>query len=223
MRKLILLFVLCAGSMFTQPATAQVSLNLNISSQPIWGPVGYNHVEYYYLPEIDAYYSVPTRTYYYMENGYWVNRSYLPARYRNYDLYRGRKIVINEARPYLQHTVYRTRYARSNEGRNQQIIRDSRDERYFAIKEHPEHSKYRGNQVVTIHNNNGQNARYNDNRGQNNDGQRPRNNDGRVNNSQNQNQNQKVVPVTNTRNQPQNTGRNNNPKDQKPTDPRANR
>lgn len=40
-------------------AKAQVSLNINIGSQPVWGPTGYDHVDYYYFPDIDAYYYVP--------------------------------------------------------------------------------------------------------------------------------------------------------------------
>lgn len=67
MRKLILLIVLCTCGLFSQPTTAQVSFRANISIQPIWGPVGYDHVEYYYLPEVEAYYYVPTHMYFFME------------------------------------------------------------------------------------------------------------------------------------------------------------
>ncbi|NTU95846.1 MAG: hypothetical protein HGA52_07335, partial [Bacteroidales bacterium] len=74
MKKLILLVVILTGGFLSQTANAQVTFRLNISSQPIWGPSGYDHVEYYYLPEIEAYYYVPTRQYIYLYNGRWITR-----------------------------------------------------------------------------------------------------------------------------------------------------
>lgn len=143
MKKLILLLAIFAGSIVFTSSYAQVTLRVNISSQPIWGPVGYDHVDYYYLPDIEAYYSVDRHRYYYMENGSWVGRSNLPERYRNYDVYNSRKIVINEPKPYLRHKEFKAKYAASNENSNQQSIRDSHDSRYFVIKNHPEHSKWK--------------------------------------------------------------------------------
>ncbi len=40
---------------------AQVSINVNIGSPPLWGPTGYTHVQYYYLPDVEAYYDVRIR------------------------------------------------------------------------------------------------------------------------------------------------------------------
>ncbi|RTZ05854.1 hypothetical protein [Flavobacterium sp. GSP6] len=37
---------------------AQVSVNLNIGTAPSWGPIGYAEAEYYYLPDVEAYYDV---------------------------------------------------------------------------------------------------------------------------------------------------------------------
>lgn len=143
MKKLILLLAFFTGSMLCETTFAQVTFKVNIGTQPIWGPVGYDHVDYYYLPEIEAYYYVPRHKYVYMENGNWISRSNLPPRYRNYDLYNSRKVVINEPKPYLRHQDYRAKYERSNEHSNQQSIRDSRESRYFENKNHPEHSKWK--------------------------------------------------------------------------------
>lgn len=107
--------VLVAGAAaIYQPAKAQVSLQINIGSQPNWGPRGYDHVDYYYLPEVESYYYVPTRQFVYLERNRWVHRKSLPARYQNYDLYNGRKVVINQPRPYLQHRSYQASYSRQN-------------------------------------------------------------------------------------------------------------
>jgi hypothetical protein len=87
-----------------------VSVNFNVETQPAWGPVGYDNVNYYYMPDIEAYYYVPRRQFIYLDGGQWIFAASLPARYHNYDLYRGYKVVVNEPRPYLHHDVYRERY-----------------------------------------------------------------------------------------------------------------
>src|SRR3989339_76663 len=115
MKKLILLVVLCTSGLLSQTTYAQVTFRINIGSQPIWGPVGYDHVEYYYLPDIDAYYYVPRHQFIFFERGRWIIRTSLPVRYRNYDMYNARKIVINEPRPYLRHNEYKSRYGSSRD------------------------------------------------------------------------------------------------------------
>jgi hypothetical protein len=111
-------------------AQVRVSLGVNIGAQPEWGPVGYDHVDYYYIPDVDAYYDVPAHRYVYYRNNVWVHAAYLPGPYRNYDLYHGYKVVVNERNPWVHHATYRTRYASYRGRRDQVIIRDSRDERY---------------------------------------------------------------------------------------------
>ncbi len=143
MRRIVFLFALLASGILCETAFTQVTFKVNIGTQPIWGPVGYDHVDYYYMPEIETYYYVPRHKYIYIENGNWITRSSLPPRYRNYDLYNSRKVVINEPRPYLRHQDYRARYERSDDHSNQQSIRDSRESRYFENKHHPEHSKWK--------------------------------------------------------------------------------
>lgn len=146
MKKIILLAVLLTCGLLSQKAEAQVSFRFNIGVQPVWGPAGYDHVEYYYLPEIEAYYYVPTRQYIYLYNGRWITRSYLPQRYRNFDLYRTRKIVINEPKPYMRHNEMRSKYSNSRDHQNQQSIRDSRDSKYFQNRKHPEYNNWKRSQ-----------------------------------------------------------------------------
>jgi hypothetical protein len=68
----------------TQTAQAQVrvGVNINVGSQPVWGPVGYDYAEYYYLPDIDAYYYVPRHQFIYLSGRQWVFSAALPPRYR---------------------------------------------------------------------------------------------------------------------------------------------
>jgi hypothetical protein len=110
MRKLLLIAALGIASLTAAPAKAQVSLSVNIGTQPQWGPSGYDHVDYYYLPEVESYYYVPTRQFIYYSGNTWIHSRSLPSRYRHYDLYSGRKVVINSPRPYLHHVNYRSRY-----------------------------------------------------------------------------------------------------------------
>lgn len=118
-------------------STAQVSINVNIGSQPLWGPVGYDYVNYYYLPDIESYYYVPKRQFIYMNKGQWIFSASLPSRYSGYDLYNGYKVVINSSRPYDHFDNDRVRYAKYKKVRNQKVIRYSDDPRYYVVKGHP--------------------------------------------------------------------------------------
>lgn len=121
-----------------QKVNAQINLSVNISSQPLWGPTGYNYVEYYYFPDINVYYYVPSAQYVYLQNKRWIWTYSLPYSYRNFDLYRAYKVVINANKPYLKNRQHVRAYSKyKNYGAKQAIIRDSRDIRYRAIQDHP--------------------------------------------------------------------------------------
>src|ERR1700749_4803012 len=128
--------IFCAAILFScltyKSAEAQFRINLgfNIGSQPEWGPVGYDHAEYYYMPDIDAYYDVPNHQYVYFQNNVWVHSGALPPRYANYDLYHGYKVVVNEHNPWEHAATYRTKYASFKGRHTQQAIRDNHDPKY---------------------------------------------------------------------------------------------
>ena len=138
------LLVLIAGVLLMSTANAQLSISLgfNVDRQPVWGPTGYDHVEYYYMPDIDVYYNVPQQRYFYNSGGRWVSGSTLPSRYRGYDMYNSYKVVINERTPYRNAQRYRDQYASFKGRHDQQPIRDSRDTKYFVNKNHPEHNNW---------------------------------------------------------------------------------
>lgn len=156
MKKLVLFAAVLMVSLFSiNNAKAQVSLNINIDSQPVWGPTGYNHVDYYYFPDIDAYYYVPSAQYIYSNGGRWVWGSNLPAQYRNFDLYHAYKVVINEPKPYLRNNIYVSRYSKyKNYGGHQTIIRDSRETKYYVVKGHPKYNQRPTKNVTVVRNNN---------------------------------------------------------------------
>ncbi len=104
-------------------AKAQVNVNVNIG--PAWGPAGYSGVRYYYIPDVEAYYDVPSAMFIYYSGGVWVHRAYLPVRYRSYDLYNGYKVVMTDYRgnkPYIYHKSYKVKYAKGYRGKPQKTI-----------------------------------------------------------------------------------------------------
>ncbi|MCD8740805.1 hypothetical protein LT679_09355 [Mucilaginibacter roseus] len=134
MKKFIITTAIALSFLTIQKASAQLSVNINIGSQPAWGPVGYDYVNYYYLPDIDAYYDVPARRYVYLDNNVWVHRTYLPTRYRNYNLYNGYKVVINDRDPWRNHTVIHNKYVSYRGRPSTTVIRDSRDAKYVKYR-----------------------------------------------------------------------------------------
>jgi len=126
MKKLLLLSFLVAGSVLVNEANAQIRVSVNIGAQPEWGPGGYDYAEYYYMPDIEAYYCVPTRQYTYFDDGRWVTGGYLPRRWSNYDLYSGYKVVINERNPWAHFYDHRARYAPYRSRHDQVVIREYR-------------------------------------------------------------------------------------------------
>lgn len=90
----------------------QVSVNININTQPDWAPIDYDYVEYYYIPNLEIYYNVKYQKYIYFDNGKWIWVRALPARYAYYNFYTGYKVVINESQPYLHFKTHKVKYAK---------------------------------------------------------------------------------------------------------------
>ena len=144
MKKVLLFSVLVAGAAFgVSPARAQISMHINIGAQPSWGPSGYNYVEYYYLPDIQVFYNVPSRTFVYYDDGRWMNSPSLPPWYRDYDLYSGYKVVVNEPNPWNRCNYYSRRYAPHGYYGRQVIIRDNREVRDYDDDDYPPRGKGR--------------------------------------------------------------------------------
>ncbi|MBL0334842.1 MAG: hypothetical protein IPP73_05865 [Chitinophagaceae bacterium] len=126
MKKIMLMLMMIAGTSFAMKVQSQIRISVNIGIQPDWGPSGYNHAEYYYLPDIDVYYYVPRRQFIYLEGNNWIFAASLPSRFRYFDLYTGYKVVINDPYPYRRPGYYRSRYAGFRGRHDQDIIRDNR-------------------------------------------------------------------------------------------------
>jgi hypothetical protein len=138
----LLLFIAAVLLSSTVDAQVRINLNFNVDRQPIWGPTGNDHVENYYLPDIETYYNVPQHKYYYQQKGRWISSSSLPSRNRNFNLYNAHKVVVNEPTPWRNHATNRDKYASFKGQHDQQSIRDSRDSKYYVNPKHPEHNNW---------------------------------------------------------------------------------
>ena len=132
MKKILFITALLFGCLSVKYSSAQITFRagININSQPDWGPIGHPQAHYYYMPDIDAYYDVQAHQYVYRENNIWVHNGNLPDRYRDYDRYHSYKVVINDRNPWENNNYHRTKYAAWKGRHDQQVIRDSHDERY---------------------------------------------------------------------------------------------
>ncbi|ADQ80808.1 hypothetical protein Palpr_2678 [Paludibacter propionicigenes WB4] len=179
--KQLKLFAFGVLLMFVGSTQAQLSVNLHIGTPPAWGPAGYNDVRYYYLPDVEAYYDVRSSMFIYISGNRWVHRSHLPGRYRNYDLYGGYKVVMNDYRgnsPYSHFREHRMKYARGYRGNPQRNIgirnngherhNDFQPDRYDGRRnEHSrmkENNQERGNDKGRGHGNEKKQERGNDKR-----------------------------------------------------------
>ena len=163
MKRIILAAIIGVASLSSISTQAQVNVSVNIGSQQQWGPTGYDHVDYYYLPDMDVYYNVPAKQYVYLENGRWITRSSLPSRYKGYNLYNSYKVVMNNPKPYLSHQSHVQQYSKYKNYKGQQgNIRDSKDSRYSSARSGRVTNS--NNRVSTSKNNRSANNRNNDNR-----------------------------------------------------------
>ena len=157
--KTLKLLVIGMLLLFAGSVEAQISVRVNLGVPPQWGPSGYSDVRYYYLPDVEAYYDVPSSMFIYYNGVTWVHRSSLPGRYRDYDLYKGYKVPMSDYRgrtPYSNFRQHKMQYARGYRGQEQR-----------NIGQRPERANYnndsRNNQRVTR--SQSDDRRGNDNRG----------------------------------------------------------
>lgn len=140
MKRYILSLAILIVSALSWNAKGQVHVNVNIGVQPRWVP-RYEPAEYYYLPDLDAYYYVPGSQFIYIDGGQWVFAASLPPRFRSYDLYRGYKVPVNEPYPYRHGDIYRERYGRDRgwNGRREAVYHRSyrdRDDDHWDDRGH---------------------------------------------------------------------------------------
>jgi len=153
---------------FAVASQAQVAVTVNIGAPPMWGPVGYSGVQYYYLPDVQAYYDVPASMFIYQSGGIWIHRTYLPTRYRNYDLYSGYKVVLRDYHghtPYNHYKEHKVKYVKGYRGPAQMNIGHKPDHNYSNPPNQGKSNKYKSS-GKSEKRNNGKNSGNGNNHGE---------------------------------------------------------
>jgi hypothetical protein len=123
MKKLIILSTIAIGGLFYNTASAQIRFHfgINLLPQRVYvrpAPVEYDNDDqvdydasddYYYLPDVGAYYNVSEQCYYYYDGDNWTSAAYLPG-YQYYDWSDARRFEVRAPHPYLRDEVYRERF-----------------------------------------------------------------------------------------------------------------
>ncbi|HVW97553.1 MAG TPA: hypothetical protein VHA56_16385 [Mucilaginibacter sp.] len=118
---------------------AQISVGVSVG---IWTPPPeYASVNYYYLPDIESYYYVPTHQYVYLSGGRWIFRRSLPPRYRYYDIRTGYKVAVNRPRPYRYFSHDRAAYSHFRGRRDGVIVRDHYRTRVINRNHYTSHAR----------------------------------------------------------------------------------
>ena len=121
MKKLIILSAIAMSGLIYNTADAQIGIQVGFhfghprvyAPAPVvveQAPVYDNDNDYYYLPDVNAYYNVSEQCYYYFDGDNWVTAEYLPGQYSDFDWRNARRFEVRAERPYLRNEFYRSRY-----------------------------------------------------------------------------------------------------------------
>lgn len=107
-------FLLAVIALIAFNTQAQVKTTVTL---PDWGVAGFDNAKYYYIPDIETYYDVRSGQYVYLNEGKWVRTKELPVIYKDYDLYDGYKVVIEDDKePYADFDAMKIKYAKGFKG-----------------------------------------------------------------------------------------------------------
>ncbi len=115
--KKIQMFAVVFLLLFTLQASAQFSLNVSLNSRPSYHNHYYhyeNNVDYYYLPEIEAYFDNRNGFFIYYSSNGWTRSEFLPSYCRGYNIDNGVKIVLDYhgRYPYSDFHYHKVKYCR---------------------------------------------------------------------------------------------------------------
>jgi len=117
MKKVFIISAIAFGSLIYKAADAQIGVSVGVGFAPRGVEVtdqqlqyGEQDDDYYYLPDVDAYYNVFEQCYYYFDGENWVSAAYLPGGYRDYDWQNAPHYEVRAVRPYLRDDFYRDRF-----------------------------------------------------------------------------------------------------------------
>jgi hypothetical protein len=155
--KKVHLLIVTVLMLFVAKSNAQLAVNISLGSRPVCHQNRYyyeDNVDYYFLPEIQAYFDNRSGAYVYFNSGGWVRSRYLPDYCRNYDINRGSRIAIEYRgnAPYEYFYSHRQRYCQNDNRReydNEREYDDRREYQRYAScegkRKHHKNKHYRDN------------------------------------------------------------------------------
>ena len=110
--KVLLANYLFIFSLQTQAQNISVGININTAPREKVRYVEVESPSYYYYPEIETYFDVNSSVYIHFSNNSWVRTKNLPVRYREYDVKRGQRVMIDYrgSRPYNHYHEHKNKY-----------------------------------------------------------------------------------------------------------------
>jgi hypothetical protein len=128
MKKLFILSAIALSGLIYNTANAQLRIHLSLGFAPRVAVVDappppapavcddnatadYDPADdYYYLPDVNAYYNVNDQCYYYNDGDEWVSAAYLPGDYYGYDWRAARHYEVRAPRPFMHNDFYMNRF-----------------------------------------------------------------------------------------------------------------
>jgi len=127
------LFVYCIVLLLTTTTQGQTEVKITFGTPPVWAPANRVETQYYYIPDVDAYYDVPQARFIYVENGKWVRNKALPYRYRNYNLRGGNIIYLTDYRgtsPYKFHKNHKIKYPKRGHSNKVYVVKKEKSKKH---------------------------------------------------------------------------------------------
>ena len=144
--KLVAIGILFAA---TSSMQAQVSVNLNIGTHSGWHPPHANAaVDFYYIPDVHAYYDNRASLYVYLSGNNWVRSRYLPSQYRNVNLDACQRVALNGyrgSRPYEYYSNHRApqRVVYVNNNYNdRRVVYVNKNDKKYDKRDNKKYKKY---------------------------------------------------------------------------------
>ena len=83
-------------------------------TNPVWAPVYYSGVRYYYIPDIETFYDLTNQDFVYLDDGQWLFSYGLPPMYAGFDLFDAFVIAldVDVFQPWMHHQFYVSNYPR---------------------------------------------------------------------------------------------------------------
>lgn len=110
--KLMLASCLFMFSIQSQAQNISVGININTTPRQTVRYVETTAPSYYYYPEIETYFDINSSIYIYFSNNSWIRSRSLPVYYRDYDIRRGQRVILDYrgSKPYTHYHEHKVKY-----------------------------------------------------------------------------------------------------------------